>query len=133
MPISLVHSSVNAPSADVPPNERPSVCSKARATSFAPLMNEMGVFERRILETAARFAIEEGIEGNHVLDFDGVDTESGCNCLDCIVTDMTEALLNRVDNIHEAGTVGPEFLDDAFHRGPALRTHRPILAPTRRS
>ncbi len=48
IPMSLVHSTVNSLSGDVPPSGAPVAAQKACATSAAPFISETGVFERRI-------------------------------------------------------------------------------------
>lgn len=51
------------------------------------------------MEAPLWLAGEQGIEGHHVLDLDRMHVQTGCDGLDCVRVDATEAVL------HSKGTV----------------------------
>ena len=67
-------------------------------------------------ETAPRFAIEEGVERHHVFNLDTVNAKPRRDSLDSAVTDVAKAMLDLLNDIKEAASVGSEFLDDGCDR-----------------
>ena len=81
----------------------------------SPLEHGDGGLRKPDTITASRFAIEEGVEGHHVFDFDRMDPQPGCEGCDGLIAYMAEPVLNGDDHVHEAGVIETVCLEDIVH------------------
>jgi len=69
-------------------------------------------FRQANLKSAMGFTLEEGIKGHHLLDFNQVHADTRRDRMHRVLTQVSEAPLDRQHDIHKATTIRSELAND---------------------
>ncbi len=76
------------------------------------------------MKAALGLPIQKRVKGHHILDFHGMNAKGRRDRADRRVRDVTQTMLNRLDDIHEPGAVCSEFRNGGVDRRRCLRGGR---------